>query len=368
MTSNLFVFSNCNNDLSYYGRISSSGLVQSLKPDNAINVFGLFTYKDIDKGRTWTNYPVLEGSEEEYSCFSYCENLFSSYSIEEFYTPLDNNLKYLDIVKFLKFFSCEEKSNNIVVVSGHGGLFQSLLDMSGSSFFALNTIKLCNDIKNLPIDLLILDMCSMNYLEIAYQLLHASKISNIIFFKGLTPIEGLNLSDLYHTISQCNGDITAILETLLLKSDDPLFVITKSATSKLTSIKSLLNAIAYNILTSSYEKNTALQPPLKDLCSNLVIEGVASSKISGLPLKFIGYELKEDEEKSSYRCYDIFKDSFWGDIVCADVTTPTNLASHPTIPFTKENFYHLILLHNFNISKEAIENITQNYSSFFVYN
>lgn len=365
MNSNLYIFSNGNNDLSYYCKLSCLDLVNHLydNNNNNINVFSMFTYKDIDKNRLWTNYPSVNYTQDESLCFSFYENKFVSYPLANFFTNLDNNLNLLDVVKFLNFFSCEEKNNNIVVLSGHGGLFQSLLDMSNSKFFASNTIDLCNKIKRFPIDLLILDMCSMNYLEIAYELLIDSSVKNIIFFKDLTPIEGLNITELYNTISECNGDIKKIIDRLLYQNTNPLFFISKDSLNDLIKIKDILSNIGYNIVTSSYENNTDLYKTLKRLLNSIVKEGIVSSSIPGLPLKFIGYELKEDEEKLFYSCYKFCNNSYWSEIVSKNITITDDFEIPKIISFTKKNFEHLILIHNYNIASKDIDTITTSYQS-----
>lgn len=357
MQTNLYIFSNGNNDLSYYVQASYNKLRNALNDYSSMSIFGAFTYKDIDENRLWTNYPLIYNENNDNISFSYCNHTFNTYCVDQFCTVLNSTTSYLDIRKFLTYFSCSTNYTNIVVLSGHGGLFQSFLDLSKSSPFALNTIKLCNDLKQFPIDLLILDMCSMNYIEIAYELLKNSGIENIIFFKGLAPLEGLDLVELCNIIDQHDDDIEIIISNILSIKKYSLFSISNNSVDKLDIIKMLLDKIAFNILTHNAPKNVYLNEHLKILLENLVIEGDLSSKIPGLPLKFIGYELNEFDEKLLYRCYKFSMDSYWGNIVSKGVFIHHSFNPPEIIPFTKENLKHLILIHNPTLSQDSLDDL-----------
>lgn len=362
MLSNLYIFSNGNNDLSYHIRNSCNALINKFTTYNTVNVYGAFTYTDIDKERLWTSSPKppIYFECENYA-FSYCNHILKPYSINSFYTELKNGIKFLDIRKFLRFFSCSTYTNNIVVLSGHGGLFQSFLDLSQQLPFALNTINLCNYIKQFPIDLLILDMCSMNYIEIAYELLKNSQIKNIIFFKGLVPLEGLDLSELYDTIHYSSENIENVISNLLSIKKYPLFLISQKSIEKLELVKLLLHKIGYNIITNQSIQKDSLDGHLKVLLNNVAIEGIGCCKTPGFPLKFISYELNEFDEKIFYRCYKFSNNNYWGNIVSKGVFVHPHVTPSIVIPFTKENLRHLILIHNSTLSKESLNNLYNTY-------
>ncbi|MGL4742348.1 MAG: hypothetical protein ACRC41_16405, partial [Sarcina sp.] len=71
---------------------------------------------------------------------------------------------------------------NILILSGHGGPFQSFLDMRGTSK-SYNTLYFCNIIKRYKFETVILDMCAMNYIEVIYELFTNDNINNIITYK-----------------------------------------------------------------------------------------------------------------------------------------------------------------------------------------
>ncbi|MGL5822222.1 MAG: hypothetical protein ACRCYE_11505, partial [Sarcina sp.] len=81
---------------------------------------------------------------------------------------------------------------NILILSGHGGPFQSFLDMRGAINKSYSTLYFCNIIKKYKFESVLLDMCAMNYIEIIYELLINENINNVITYKGIAPFECLD--------------------------------------------------------------------------------------------------------------------------------------------------------------------------------
>ena len=121
----------------------------------------------------------------------------------------------------------------VLCVSGHGAAIAgNLSDYSQSMPYIMDTKDLCTSIKqsfamlSRELDLVIFDMCYMNYVEIAYELSEGNKsqIKGYVTYVDEGPMGGLDLSRLIGTVSQ-NNNAECIGEDIIKYMREPLVLV-----------------------------------------------------------------------------------------------------------------------------------------------
>lgn len=158
----------------------------------------------------------------------------------------------------------------MLIISGHGSSFVGVLpDLSQRSPYIMGVWEMChviNKVKantNAHIDILALDMCYMNYIEILYELGKDSDptVKNLITYISNGPLQGMPYDKII-TILEENiheKDTKNILKILVDNINENL-VATEINHGKLKRIKNLSSSIAYLILCkdNKYSREEAL--------------------------------------------------------------------------------------------------------------
>jgi hypothetical protein len=153
----------------------------------------------------------------------------------------------------------------MVILSGHGFSFvAAMTDLSQEAPYVMGISQMCKVInmvqKNtgVKIDILVLDMCYMNTIEVLYELGKSKNhsVNNILTYVKDGPIQGLPYDILLSAVEDNadNKDTSTILKTIVDKINLNLVSI-KINHGKLKKAKKLLNNLAYSYLTTEDEKS-----------------------------------------------------------------------------------------------------------------
>ena len=166
-----------------------------------------------------------------------------------------NMADYRNLYDFIKWAANKFPAKRYMVsISGHGFIVASLSDLCGKEPYIMGMYEMCTAINNLKniidIDILILDICNMNTIELIYELgkEKVNVVKYIMTYINNGPLEGM---DYNYIIQKIDDEPT----NLILKSKINLVAI-EVKHGKLEKIKELSNKLAYYWLLNNEEKAT----------------------------------------------------------------------------------------------------------------
>ena len=170
-----------------------------------------------------------------------------------------NMADYRNLYDFIKWAANKFPAKRYMVsISGHGFIVASLSDLCGKEPYIMGMYEMCTAINNLKniidIDILILDICNMNTIELIYELgkEKVNVVKYIITYINNGPLEGM---DYNYIIQKIDDEPTnLILKNIVNKSKQNLVAI-EVKHGKLE-IKELSNKLAYYWLLNNEEKAT----------------------------------------------------------------------------------------------------------------
>ena len=171
-----------------------------------------------------------------------------------------NMADYRNLYDFIKWAANKFPAKRYMVsISGHGFIVASLSDLCGKEPYIMGMYEMCTAINNLKniidIDILILDICNMNTIELIYELgkEKVNVVKYIITYINNGPLEGM---DYNYIIQKIDDEPTnLILKNIVNKSNQNLVAI-EVKHGKLEKIKELSNKLAYYWLLNNEEKAT----------------------------------------------------------------------------------------------------------------
>lgn len=166
----------------------------------------------------------------------------------------------------------------MLILGGHGAAFVgTLTDYSQDKPYIMGTVEMCKAINMLyketgkQIDILLLDICYMNLVEIIYELGKEKENTSksLITYLGEGPLSGLNYSNIVHILEKrIDEKSSEPIITEIINSTDFDMVGVSIDNKKLKRIKKEVDNLSYNYLTSSNEKNFTPFEILTDLNSD----------------------------------------------------------------------------------------------------
>ena len=167
---------------------------------------------------------------------------------------------YRNLYDFIKWAANKFPAKRYMVsISGHGFIVASLSDLCGKEPYIMGMYEMCTAINNLKniidIDILILDICNMNTIELIYELgkEKVNVVKYIMTYINNGPLEGM---DYNYIIQKIDDEPTnLILKNIVNKSKQNLVAI-EVKHGKLEKIKELSNKLAYYWLLNNEEKAT----------------------------------------------------------------------------------------------------------------
>lgn len=171
-----------------------------------------------------------------------------------------NMADYRNLYDFIKWAANKFPAKRYMVsISGHGFIVASLSDLCGKEPYIMGMYEMCTAINNLKniidIDILILDICNMNTIELIYELgkEKVNVVKYIMTYINNGPLEGM---DYNYIIQKIDDEPTnLILKNIVNKSKQNLVAI-EVKHGKLEKIKELSNKLAYYWLLNNEEKAT----------------------------------------------------------------------------------------------------------------
>lgn len=171
-----------------------------------------------------------------------------------------NMADYRNLYDFIKWAANKFPAKRYMVsISGHGFIVASLSDLCGKEPYIMGMYEMCTAINNLKniidIDILILDICNMNTIELIYELgkEKVNVVKYIITYINNGPLEGMNYNYIIQKID--DEPTNLILKNIVNKSKQNLVAI-EVKHGKLEKIKELSNKLAYYWLLNNEEKAT----------------------------------------------------------------------------------------------------------------
>ena len=171
-----------------------------------------------------------------------------------------NMADYRNLYDFIKWAANKFPAKRYMVsISGHGFIVASLSDLCGKEPYIMGMYEMCTAINNLKniidIDILILDICNMNTIELIYELgkEKVNVVKYIMTYINNGTLEGM---DDKYIIQKIDDEPTnLILKNIVNKSKQNLVAI-EVKHGKLEKIKELSNKLAYYWLLNNEEKAT----------------------------------------------------------------------------------------------------------------
>lgn len=162
----------------------------------------------------------------------------------------------------------------MLILGGHGAAFVgTLTDYSQDKPYIMGTVEMCKAINMIykdlrcSIDILLLDICYMNLVEIMYEFGKNNKntVQNIVTYIGTGPVSGLPYDKIVDIINENNSnDINSILKDFVDNMEYDLIAV-EINNSKLKTIKRKSSELAYTYLTSNKETEFTPLKLLTDL-------------------------------------------------------------------------------------------------------
>lgn len=356
MKKRFFILINGSNDL--YDSICESinDLMNNIRRYKDIEFYFFYNIEHIKGSNVFNNnsvIPTISGT----GGFIYSNGILKNIDIEDFfiYTTINgHNIRLMNIERFLECY-IDEAYSNIVIVSGHGGPFQSFLDMSTNPPYSLNTVSLCKSLSKFKIDLLFLDMCAMNYIEVIYELLNKKNIKNIITYMNLAPYEGIKYTPLLNIIDE-NNNLDLSINKFISESILPIIAFSQKCLCLLDEVKKTQNVLGRNCIVL---KSVDIESSISVLYEKLSDIGYYKKNNNSLPnLNFIKYYLNNSEERSLYTYYTYSTNNVWTYFVTGTVKLNDENKEYSDIAgiqLDKESLKHIIWLHNINLSEKEID-------------
>jgi hypothetical protein len=225
----------------------------------------------------------------------------------------------------------------MLILSGHGGAFTAaLLDLSQEIPYAMGVTEMCKVINRTKsetganIDLLVLDICNMNSVEILYELGKdkVNTVSNVLTYINNGPISGMPYDKLIYTVGKNSlADTEEILKNIVDNIQLDLIAI-KLDSGKLKTTKKIVNNMAYIYLTDEHKQikswdilnhnnKSALYNYFfqlnKELHSMIIHYKTTSGTTSGLInlTNLDNYRVFDDKYLSMYYKLSFAKNNYW---------------------------------------------------------
>lgn len=268
----------------------------------------------------------------------------------------------------------------MLILAGHGASFIGALpDLSQSTPYLMGIPELCSTINSLhhegqKLDILIMDICYINLLEVMYEL-GAPKdkaVSNVLTYIESGPLQGLSYKNLINYLSKTNVSTSTnkIIIELVALFDRELVAVALD-TDKLHHLKKLINSTAFNVLQHGYHPTTSLDIYLKEnyytlwkIIQNAVAQLIITSKSSAFCtkslLEIVSTPLSNPEMFKMYKRLKFAHNNKWCELLnntnTEESENSTSLSFKP-LRMTRQGLKPLIKALNPIANKEITEKI-----------
>lgn len=308
-----------------------------------IEVYCLYKLIKSDPLNIWKK---VDGEEEDKEgAFRYFKGAFEELDILKYYeieTVEKREVKYFNIKKFLSDY-LNESDYNVVMISGHGGPFQALLDLDVSPGISINTLELIKEINEFNIKLLFLDMCAMNYIEIIYEILYKNKVEKVITYKNFAPFEGIDYRQFIEYLERKN------YKDEFKELSGPLVYIDRSMINEIEKVKREMNLV---IINGIEKKERKFQNDIEKFRKKRISIGLETKeKAIGNTFNYIKYFLNDSSEREIYGEYKFSENNLWNIVIRKELKR-SEYNKNKVIPIQKDGIINIIDIHS-NIINEV---------------
>lgn len=290
-----------------------------------------------------------------------------------------NMADYKELYKFLEWGITNYPAKKyMVIISGHGFLVASLSDLVGEDFYTMGAYEMLSCFQNIKnklnvqIDLLILDICYMNSVELIYELSVNSSVRHLLTFIETGPIEGMDYSQIIKSI-ESNNDIDKISVSIAkeIQLDLVLIDINKSTLDKIKMLISdigklnLENNNSINSLNLFIEINNK-EKELMTLKDSLIIYQNRVKNINEPNISILDNEIFDEDNKELFFSYydnlSFSKNNYWRNFISGNkLEAPLNQKeSEPQLHLlTQNNLYAFVRLFNPDMNYETIVEVIE---------
>ncbi|MGL5574330.1 MAG: hypothetical protein ACRDCW_02030, partial [Sarcina sp.] len=233
----------------------------------------------------------------------------------------------------------------------HGGPFQCMLDMSKAIDKSYNTFELCLDIRKREYELVFLDMCAMNYIEVLYEILINKKVQKILTYKGFAKFEGINYYEFIKVLEKCNYDMKKnMIKNFFL----PVIYLENNIIGEFEKIKKLKSELVKKCLLYEVPNFELEIAQINKIINNNIFEANIAKEILLKKLNYIKYYLSDDVDRSIYLQYSYTKESLWTKFLLLDKFKDENKKNYKYIDLSEQGLRNIILAHDSCISYEEL--------------
>ncbi|MGL4911757.1 MAG: hypothetical protein ACRC3Y_04920, partial [Romboutsia sp.] len=178
--------------------------------------------------------------------------------------------------------------------------------------FSINTYNLANILNKRKINHLILDMCSMNFIEVIYEILYKGNVENLLTYRSFAPIEGIKIKEIIESIE--GNDFKEKFFYL----DSLLISLNKENIKELDLFRVKQNKKILGLLD---KKDREFKRGIHILRTEGIKIGLQTKRgdaLSGDTLGYIKYFLENEAERKIYSRYRYTKNNLWNIIVRAE--------------------------------------------------
>lgn len=352
---NIFIIVNGSNDLYYSMNETVIEIIENLDKVKDIEIYLFYSLLNCDPLKIWTRVNGIEYNINNIGALKSLNGEIEYIDTKEFFREdllKDKTIKIMAPDLFLDKY-LNEDNENVVILGGHGGPFQCLLDMSISPPQSINTQKLCNRLKGYKIDLLYLDMCAMNYIEVIYEILYKSKVKNIITYKNLAPFNGVSYLKLIDIVNENLGFSISCTKFLELVNY-PLIYVSNNNFEKFEELKQIQSNLAKSSILESNPEFDSKILEFRNCIKNSIVENKAASSMNISPLNFMKYYLNDEGERKIYSQYNYAKSNLWEYFITKNMKCDTTY-NPEAIALERSSLENIIWLHNTKLNIKEIE-------------
>ena len=263
----------------------------------------------------------------------------------------------------------------MLIISGHGFLVATLSDICGEKPYTLGVYEMCTAINNINknlkvnIDLLILDICNMNNIELIYELGKETNntVKNILTYIDSGPLIGMPYDKIIKLVEQNNYNDTKELVGEIIEKIQLQTVGIQVNHSKLKKIKHCLNKLGYYRLVKESrakdydeeDERKYLRELSKERLSMII--NYNTFKKGKFPIRVITPEMYDIENIDLFLKYynklAITKNNYWSNVVAKksiDDTLNLQISKVEQNILTEENLFAFIRLFNENDTEEEV--------------
>lgn len=179
------------------------------------------------------------------------------YSIEDGKLQLLQSYKHINMADYKSLYSFIEYSvenfpadRYMLVISGHGFIVASLSDLCGDNPYIMGMYEMCTAINSLKkelkinIDILALDICNMNTVELIYELgkEKSNTVKYLMTYINNGPLDGI---DYRNIVGKLDNKPTDLLLKDIVNSSEENIVVAEIKHGKLEKIRQLSDRLSY---------------------------------------------------------------------------------------------------------------------------